>query len=458
MSNLGEDGPDKSRAIEYLPKPPPSAEQKSFRHASPGRGFRKGRAEEGRERSSSRPPSRSADRRPSADLDINELYGSSNRDAPMIEAMPAGEIRSDRPLGSSFVFSNPHRPPLSTPPPAEKKHLTPERPDTAKKQSKPNAAPSPPHNPFSFSVLLSWAGKGKKAGDTKPENATSPSPLASVSPRSYRSFSRGTPMEEKKDRSQKAPAINVFDPNAPILRFLGEKIVVPGPPQQVTLESKSDVFAKAVILSMEAITAAREMYKEEPFNDSLGIQLVTELEAVADIYKSFGDFLDGATLLQEAISLRRDRKLGSKLDIAVTMNDLGLIYCELQRHQDAYDLFREAHRLIEEHSGGPCLDAAACMGNAGVALRGAKIYGDAVTANDMAHSQMSTLSDPHHIYALQQKAMLALTLHPAGDVSLGTRMLKDVIDEFKAKEISEEDPYFKYLKYEYARIISFGPE
>ena len=447
---------DNSRAIEYTPAPriDEDNEMSTPTNSVPpgtvvGHSVEAGNGQAGRKQA----------RRPSVELDFDSLYAAPaenmHSDLPLVEAMPTTDSAVEL-TPTTFSYENPRRLSAAVPldPQAEDKHTdATHAAEPNKKESKPS------HKPFSFSVLLNWAGKSKKKGEKAPPDtpvkATTRKPLLALTPPSFsRSTSRGVSEESKSQLISPRPTYN---PHAPLLRFIKDKITVPSEPKPVVVSSKSDVFAKAVILGLEAVSAARDMLSEDQSNEGLGLKLIAELEAMADIYKSFGDFHYALALIQEAIALRRERDLGSKFDLAISLNDLGLINCEIERFAVAYDLFEEAFYIIEEHNGGPCADSAACLGNAGVALRGSKSFSSAITAHDKAVTLMKDAAGENHFYSLQQKAMLALSLFPAGDVLLSTRMLREVISTLEGPQY-ENHPYLKYLKFEYDRIVQSGDE
>lgn len=454
-SNLGDDSfLDNSRAIEYTTAGIDEQAKSSNNAASSGSGHSETAAAMGNEVSG-----RKKARRPSVELDFDSLYAVPNddmhSDLPLIESMPTSDSAAEL-TPTTFSYENPRRMSAAVPlePQAEDKHANSTREAAASKmESKPS------RKPFSLSVLLGWPGKSKKKVEKPvtetPVKSTHRKPLLAITPPSFsRSTSKGV-LEESKSQP-KSPRLE-YNPHAPLLRFIKDKITVPSEPRPVVVSSQSNIFAKAVILGLEAVSAARDMYSNEPFNEGLGLKLVAELEAMADIYKSFGDFHFALALIQEAVALRREKDLGSKYDLAISLNDLGLVNCEIECFAAAYDLFEQAFYLIEEYNGGPCADSAACLGNAGVALRGSKSFSSAISAHDKAVTLMRSVAGENHFFSLQQKAMLALSLYPAGDVLLSTRMLKEVISTLEEAQY-QNHPYLKYLKFEYDAIVESGDE
>lgn len=413
--------------------------------------YRRGSSGRGSREEVTRQP-RQAVRRPSADISLSELYAPPDAENQLtIEYTSTYDGQtSENPL---LIHTNPRArvtssTPLAPPQTAEQKQ-TAQREERPKNQSKQD----PETKSFRFSMLLGWTGMSGKKGKIKKED-NDKSVARPVLPPSFSFTTSKSQANVERTNQPSQPPKGVYDPNIPLLRFISEEITVAGQSKLITISTQSDAFAKAVVLSMEAVSAARDMHKAEPSNDAAGYLLVMELEALADIYKSFGDFNFGMALLQESIAVRKKHNIGNEQDLAVALNDLALLYCEVERYTDAFPLFQQAHALSESHNGGPCPDSAACIGNAGVALRGAKIFADAIVANDQAYTQMAAMTDCNHFNSLQQKAMLAMSLYGAGDPGLGTRMLKEVVEELKNQEYSEDHPYLKCLEYEYKRFIN----
>ena len=394
--------------------------------------------------------------RPSVDLDFSAVY--------MSEGGQGGDFGS-----STFYYNNP------TPPEEERtsvvqmpaEGVSPSKAEAKEgslsgntidpKQSKQEAKKGLP-----FFRLPIFFGRGKKDEKKQVEDTVVTPPVkerANVSVLVPPSLPKSKTRSFSSDHKSKTSKEQKLSQNDPLLKYVKEKILIPReskPPVVVT--SQNGLFAKSVLLSLDAVTASRDLYKNDPGNVTFGLSLCEKLEALADIYKSFGDYYYGATLLAESVSLRKGNTFGSQKDIAVALNDLGLINLELKRYSEAYGQFEEAFYLLEEYHDGPTPDSAVCLGHAGVALRGAARYKGAITAHDKAVSQMKAMVGSTHHFCLQQKAMLAMSLCPAGDEVLGKRMLKEVIDEISATKLEECHPYLEFLRYEYDQIVKSSAE
>jgi tetratricopeptide (TPR) repeat protein len=252
---------------------------------------------------------------------------------------------------------------------------------------------------------------------------------------------------------------NENDPNSPALISLKENLQFQAG-KTIEFASQNE-FDKSIDASLDVVAAARVAYEScsQANKSKCGIDLALLLEWLGDVYKSIGEFDRAAKCLAEALATRRAVKSGAQ-QVAATFTDLGLIFCDAGKFEEGYDCFEEAYSILSEyHEDGRHPDVAASLGNLGVALRGLGQCSESVNAGEKAVRLMEELCGKHDLNTLQQKALIAVSLVPAGDPGLSAHMLTKAI-AVAEKELgySRDHPWLAYLHHELGKATLLTAE
>lgn len=246
-----------------------------------------------------------------------------------------------------------------------------------------------------------------------------------------------------------APIIHdIGDPNLPLLMY-------PITELKGSLKSRYNLgaveaFEQSVEVSLQTVNDARFAFADGT-KRSNGVEFVELLDSAGDILKAVGKFQMSINLLTEAVQVRRAHNIGTKLQLASSLNDLALVYLFVKKFQESIDAFQDSFNMLNEFYGGIHQDIAASLGNMAVAIRGMSDFSRAITYHEKSIKMMEALAGKDHQDALRQKAQLAITLAAAGDVQLGCRIIRTLIAELNTRH-KEKEPFMSYLKYELNRL------
>jgi len=129
-------------------------------------------------------------------------------------------------------------------------------------------------------------------------------------------------------------------------------------PQAAGLRDKArDLLAKfdysdAILLYQQAYALDKALFQSDATLD---------LYKIASCYYKTSHYKDALTYYQLELSL--EQKIGDKVSVPVTLNNIGLVYNELSQYTSALDCYRAV--LLLQHSGGDTVGTAATLSNIG---------------------------------------------------------------------------------------------
>ena len=248
---------------------------------------------------------------------------------------------------------------------------------------------------------------------------------------------------------------NIFDesdPNSPALISLKENLQFQA--DSTISFAPKDSFDMSIKLSLEVIANARINYNSASPNniEGRGQYLAGLLDSLGDIYKSIGSFEDAINCFSEALRIRKDTN-STFQSIASAWTNLGLACCEVQKFDEGYDCFEQAHSaLLRHHGNDQHPDVASCLGNMGVALRGICRMTESTRMGEEAVKLMEELCGKSDLNTLQQKSLMAVSLRLAGDPALSAHMLEKVIKTVEKKyDLVPSHPWVSILRFEHRK-------
>jgi tetratricopeptide (TPR) repeat protein len=262
------------------------------------------------------------------------------------------------------------------------------------------------------------------------------------------------PSESLSEASQSMDSSSI-DPNEPILK---KQIKSLSYEEMDTFGVCSpEQFMESVKETRQMIQAGRYIY-ENMNNEIGGNNFIILLEATADIMKSIGNNEEAIELLLEAVKVCRKYILmssQSKLKLASLLNDLGLVYGEANKFNEAQNAFSEGFELLRDVYGDVHPDVAACLGNTGISYRGSKEYSMALSMHEKAIKMMERLCGKDHEYTMHQQLLLGITLIAAGDNQQGSRILRLLQNQVsQTNPLPDNHPWNKLLNFEYNKAMT----
>lgn len=249
----------------------------------------------------------------------------------------------------------------------------------------------------------------------------------------------------KKPEVKKVQVTTVRDPNAPLLSPLRPTLLLGG--DKIIGLSPMDSFQASIDITLETINEARRLYRAGQIYTAE--DLVVLLESGADVCKAVGNLSQAADLLSEAVFIRRKFDVGSQLEIASCINDLGLVQLDNRLYKEALDSFDDAIAVLNEIYGGVHPDVAALFGNIGVAYRGMGQFQKAAASHEKALKMMEAISGKGSFESLQQKALWGITLKASGDAVEGSRILRSILNLLENQAtLPPNHPFIAFLEFE----------
>jgi tetratricopeptide (TPR) repeat protein len=249
----------------------------------------------------------------------------------------------------------------------------------------------------------------------------------------------------KKPAVKKVQVTTIRDPNAPILSPLRPSLLLGG--DKIIGLSPMDSFQASLDVTLETINEARRLYRAGQIYTAE--DLVVLLESGADVCKAVGNLTQAADFLNEAVFVRRKFDVGSQLEIASCLNDLGLVQLDNSMFKEALDSFDDAIAALNEIYGGVHPDVAALFGNIGVAYRGMGQFQKAVASHEKALKMMEAISGKGSLESLQQKALWGVTLKSSGDGVEGSRILRAILSVLENQAtLPTSHPFMTFLEFE----------
>ena len=259
---------------------------------------------------------------------------------------------------------------------------------------------------------------------------------------------------EKEASRQKALEVTASAevvPDGPLLKKLCNSIDC-GLEEPLPTRPKED-FDKSIIEMRASLADGRKIYTDD-LSAAAADRFSLQLSSAADILKAVGKADEGIECLLESIQLCR-RHPTLKENLALYLNDLGLLYCSVGYFREAKKSLFEAHAIMRDINGDIHPDVAACGGNLGIAYSGCKenSFSSDVMANSIR--AMESIYGKDHEFTLQQRALLGTSLITAGDSGEAKKELRSVIAKLKQlPNYSEGHPFLAFLQGEFQRALS----
>ncbi len=165
---------------------------------------------------------------------------------------------------------------------------------------------------------------------------------------------------------------------------------------------------------------------ERELKDQPDVQ-ATLMDTIGLVYRGLGFYDSAAPLLEKSLSLRRELFGGEHLDVAKSLNDLGLVMIDKQNTASAEPLLKEALAMRRKLLGKEHKDVAESMNLLGLVLY---FRGDFASAEQLQRETLAMrrrLLGNEHQDVAQSLNNLGLTLHDRGEDDAAEPFLQEAL-------------------------------
>jgi tetratricopeptide (TPR) repeat protein len=207
-------------------------------------------------------------------------------------------------------------------------------------------------------------------------------------------------------------------------------------------------FDRSLAQLRDTLADARKIYLDDMSAVSAEV-FARLLSSAGDILKAAGKTEEGIECILESIQLCR-RHPTLKEELALSLNDLGLLYCDFGDYKEAKKALLESHAILRDIHGDVNPDVAASAGNLGIAYSGCKENSASSDLIGNAIRTMEAIYGKDHEYTLQQRGLLGASLITAGDASEAKKELRALINRMgQMSTYPAGHPFLSYLETEH---------